>query len=187
MEENLRNELQRADAEAARETAREEARAARDQAARNGREQIKAELANATTPETESNVRGCPGSEGAITGTTKYNPAPIEEQSDFEWTGGKPNNAKMLDEPWTYEEAGAATTKSEEDYKNNLLLKEQHQKRPPPERDRGGRNSEGAKRQRVPPKSKSAPSTGYREGVLDSKNLLYPLDTIRYPVDGGKS
>jgi len=97
MKQDLRNELRRADAEAAKEkAAREEAhtaraeadkaRTAREHAARVG-EQTNAVLAKATTLETKCNVRLCTGIEGADTGNKNYNPAAVEERSNVEWVG----------------------------------------------------------------------------------------------------
>ena len=125
MEQDLRNELRRADAEAAKE-----------KAARVG-EQTNTVLAKATTLESKCNVRVCTRIEGAETGNKKYNPAPVEERSDVEWVGEKTkNNTKLLDGPWRYEEAGETTKQSGKDYNNKSLLEEQRHKCPPPKRDR---------------------------------------------------
>ena len=196
MEQDLRNELRRADAKAARvnesqEEARAaraeaaEARAAQEKAALAVGEYAKAVLAKAATAETEGNIRGCTGIEGADTGNKNYNPAPVEERSDFEWVGNKTNNTKLLDGPRKYEEEGAPTTKSGEGHKNNILLEAQRYKRPPPKRDQADMDDEAGKQQRVSdtPNNKHTINIGYREGVLDSMNLLSTLPMC----DGGKS
>jgi len=128
MEQDLRDELRRADAEAAKEkTTREEARAAREHAARVG-EQNKAVLAKATTLETKCNVGGCVGIEGADTGNKNYNPVPVEERFDVEWVGHTTTKTILFREPLEWNGTGATTNQSGEDYNNKL--------HPPPKRDR---------------------------------------------------
>ena len=184
MEQDLRNELRRADAEAAKEkAAQEEARIARVEAdeARTAREhaarvseQTNVVLAKATTLETEYNVGGCVRIEGADTGNKNYNPAPVEERSDVEWVGDKTkNNTKLLDGPWRYEEAGETTKQSGKDYNNKSLLEEQRHKRPPPERDQERITSEGEKRQKVSA-AKQSPSTWISRGCVRlHKSTIY--------------
>ena len=115
--------------------------------------ETKAVLAEAATLETESNDRGCLGTEGADTGKQIYNPHATAtatiQQHNFDWKGQKQNKTTLHNEPWRHGTTEATKSQPGSNHKTKLLLEQQPQECPPPERGRTGSTSEGAKRQRV--------------------------------------
>ena len=193
MEDNLREALKEADAQAAREqAARDEACAAAAPAAQEAQAtalvqhaETKAVLAEAATLEMESN---CSGTEGADTGKQKYNPHATAtstiQQHNFDWKGEKQNKTTLHKEPWRHGTTEATKSQPGSNHKTKLLLEQQPQERPPPERGRTGSTSEGAKRQRVSINKKKKINTinWVSRGCVRFPESMYPMDTIRYPV-----